>query len=70
MTELFFWLKSNSYIAGNDFTLADIFFYTSLTWTQQNNFDVPEHVKTYIAKLEKRTSLFKISVSRLRYVYN
>lgn len=56
---VFSWLKNNSYIAGDDFTLADIYFYTLLTWAQQNNFDVPEHVKTYITNLEKRSAFPK-----------
>ena len=56
---VFSWLENNSYMAGDDFTLADIYFYTLLTWAQQNNFDVPEHVKTYITNLEQRSSFPK-----------
>ena len=56
---VFSWLINKSYIAGDDFTLADIYFYTILTWAQQNNFDVPEHVKKYIKNLEKRSSFPK-----------
>lgn len=56
---VFSWLENSTYIATGEFTLADIYFYTLLTWAQQNNFDVPEHVKTYITNLEKRSSFPK-----------
>lgn len=51
---VFSWLENNAYIAADDFTLADIYFYSLLTWAQQNHFELPEYVKVYISKLEQR----------------
>ncbi len=51
---VFSWLKKNTYIAAGEFTLADIYFYTLLTWAQQKNFNVPDYVDKYIKNLERR----------------
>ena len=56
---VFSWLENNTYIAADEFTLADIYFYTLLTWAQQKNFEMPEHVKTYIKNLEQRSAFPK-----------
>ncbi len=50
------WLENSTYIAAGEFTLADIYFYTLLTWAQQNNFEMPKHVKIYIKNLEQRSA--------------
>lgn len=52
---VFSWLENGTYIAAGEFTLADIYFYTLLTWAQQKNFDVPEHVNVYLKSLEQRS---------------
>ena len=51
---VFSWLENNTYITSNNFTLADIYFYTLLTWAKQQGVDVPEHVTAYIKNLEQR----------------
>ena len=57
------WLENSTYIAAGEFTLADIYFYTLLTWAQQNNFDMPEHVKNYIKNLEQRSAFPKEAIA-------
>lgn len=53
------WLKKDTYITAGEFTLADIYYYTLLTWAQQKNFDVPEYVNKYKKNLEQRSSFPK-----------
>lgn len=50
------WVRPQSYLVGDTFTLADIFFYHLITWSQQYQFDVPEHVEQYLRVLESRKS--------------
>ncbi len=48
------WVHPQCYLAGDKFTLADIFFYHLITWSQQYHFEVPEHVERYLRSLESR----------------
>jgi len=52
---VFSWLEKNSYIASGQFTLADIYFYSLLTWAKQQKIEVPEHINSYIKNLEQRS---------------
>ena len=56
---IFSWLENNTYIAADEFTLADIYFYTLLTWAEKKNFEMPEHVNKYIKNLEQRSAFPK-----------
>ena len=56
---VFSWLEKNTYITSNNFTLADIYFYSLLTWAKQQGIDVPDHVNAYINNLEQRPAFPK-----------
>lgn len=48
------WVHPRSYLAGDAFTLVDVFFYYLITWGQQYHIEVPEHVQQYLQGLESR----------------
>ncbi len=48
------WVKPLGFIASEDFTLADIFFYQLITWAKKHGIDTPEHVQLYLQSLEVR----------------
>lgn len=53
------WLKDRKYVAGDDFTLADIYYYHLITWAKQNGIDYPEHVLPYLEMLQSRPAFPK-----------
>lgn len=49
------WLSERSYIAGNEFSLADIYYYTLLRWVERLGIPIPVEVEqNYLSQLEKR----------------
>lgn len=52
---VFSWLENNEYLTSNKFTLADIYFYSLLTWARQQKINIPDHVIDYFKKLEQRS---------------
>lgn len=50
------WLTERTYIAGDEFTLADIYYYHLITWARQNGIDTPEHVVPYLESLQSRAA--------------
>ena len=56
---VFSWLEKNEYITSNQFTLADIYFYTLLSWAKQQKIDVPAHVDIYLKNIEQRSAFPK-----------
>ena len=48
------WLRDSAYIAGDDFTLADIFYYQLLTWARKYQVLLGEHADNYLARLTQR----------------
>ncbi|MGM8910484.1 glutathione S-transferase family protein [Psychrobacter sp. 1U1] len=48
------WLDEQDYIAGDSFTLADIYYQQLFTWVKMLGVELPEHVKAYLKKLSKR----------------
>ncbi|WP_367104644.1 glutathione S-transferase family protein [uncultured Psychrobacter sp.] len=48
------WLDNQDYIAGNRFTLADIYYQHLFSWLKMMGVDLPEQVKGYLKRLSKR----------------
>lgn len=48
------WLQEREYIAGDVFTLADIYYYQLLGWVKMLGVDLPEHALVYLKKLKAR----------------
>jgi len=48
------WMEEREYVAGDQFTLADIYYYHLITWAGQNAIDIPSHVKPYLERLRQR----------------
>lgn len=48
------WLESQDYIAGDSFTLADIYYQHLFSWLKMLGFELPEQVKSYVKRLSKR----------------
>jgi len=48
------WLEEREYIASDQFTLADIYYYHLITWAGQNGIDHPSHVSSYLENLQQR----------------
>ena len=48
------WLEAGSYIAGDEFSLADIYFYHLITWAKQHKIEYASSVSGYVKKLEQR----------------
>jgi glutathione S-transferase len=59
------WLAGNEHICGDDFSLADIYYYHLLTWaTQHEDIELPAGVNDYLRKLEKRAAFPEEMISR------
>jgi glutathione S-transferase len=50
------WLQERTFVAGDEFTLADIYYYHLITWARQNGIDTPEHVVPYLESLQQRAA--------------
>lgn len=48
------WAEPGAYIAGNKFTLADIYFYHLITWAKQHKIEHSSSVACYLKQLEDR----------------
>ena len=48
------WLDSRPYIAGDSFSMADIYYHQLLRWVQAYKIDTPETVEAYLQTLESR----------------
>ncbi len=48
------WLKDSSYIAGDEFTLADILYYQLILWSKEHEIEVPASIDDYLNRLESR----------------
>jgi glutathione S-transferase len=48
------WVKPQEFIANENFTLADIYFYQLITWANRHGVEAPEHVQRYLQRLELR----------------
>lgn len=48
------WLEAHEYIAGDDFSLADIYYFQLLGWINKLGIALPEHVSAYCKKLAMR----------------
>ncbi|SNT69022.1 glutathione S-transferase family protein [Psychrobacter sp. LV10R520-6] len=48
------WLDGQEYIAGDSFTLADIYYHHLFSWLKMLGIKLPEQVKTYLKKLSAR----------------
>lgn len=49
-------INAGQYIAGNEFTLADIYFYQLIEWAMQHKIECPHGVFEYMKMLKARTS--------------
>lgn len=49
-------LGHSAYMAGDWFTLADIYYYACLTWATKYAIELPEHVLKYLAHLSERAA--------------
>lgn len=52
------WLESQEYIAGDSFTLADIYYQQLFSWVRMLGVELPEQVKAYLKKLSKREKFY------------
>lgn len=50
------WMNGTNHIAGESFSLADIYYYHLITWSTQHKIDRPSLVTEYLHKLEKRSA--------------
>ena len=48
------WLRDSTYIGGDNFTLADIFYYQLLTWARNYQVPLGEQADGYLARLTQR----------------
>ncbi len=48
------WLESQEYIAGDSFTLADIYYQQLFSWVKMLGVELPEQVERYLKKLSTR----------------
>lgn len=48
------WLEAHDYVAGDAFTLADIYYYQLLGWIKKLGAELPEHMTAYRTKLAAR----------------
>jgi len=48
------WLKNSSYIAGDEFTLADILYYQLIIWSKEHDIEVPDSINDYLNRLGSR----------------
>jgi len=57
LPEVFEWLEKTNYIAGNEFSLADIFYFQLLNWAMVYENNTPAHVQRYINRLKQRPAI-------------
>ena len=50
------WLARSEYIAGDNFSLCDIYYYHLITWAKQHAISCPDIVGPYLERLEKRSA--------------
>ena len=50
------WTEAAKYIAGDKFSIADIYFYQLISWASKHGIEHPSGVKEYLKSLEKRTA--------------
>lgn len=48
------WLNEHKHISGDDFSLADIYYYQVITWAQQYGVKFAKHTEKYLTLLESR----------------
>lgn len=48
------WLEGQEYIAGDSFTLADIYYHHLFNWLKMLGFELPEQAKAYLERLSTR----------------
>lgn len=48
------WVEAGKYIANNQFTLADIYFYHLITWANEHKIEYSSTVSDYLALLQNR----------------
>lgn len=53
------WLESQEYIAGDSFTLADIYYQHLFSWLKMLGVELPEQVMAYLKRLSARESFPK-----------
>ena len=53
------WLNEQEYIAGDSFTLADIYYQHLFSWLKMVEVELPEQVKDYVKRLSQRESFPK-----------
>jgi glutathione S-transferase len=50
------WLDPEGFIASEQFSLADIYFYQLISWARRHGVATPEHAQRYMQRLELRKS--------------
>ena len=55
LEQIWKWLEEREYMAGDQFTLADIYYYHLITWAGQNGIDIPYHLAPYLERLQQRS---------------
>ena len=50
------WIQTDRFIAGDAFSLADIYYYQTLTWATFYKIELPDKVIDYLERLEARDS--------------
>ena len=58
------WVATDEHIGGNEFSLADIYYYHVITWATQHQIEPPTGVGDYLRKLEKRAAFPEEMISR------
>ena len=54
------WLESKDYIAGDSFSMADIYYHHLFSWLKTIGVDLPEQVKPYLKRLSARENFPKL----------
>ena len=54
------WLESQDYIAGDSFTMADIYYHHLFSWLKTIGVELPEQVKPYLKRLSARENFPKL----------
>lgn len=52
------WLDDRDFIAGDTFTMADIYFYQLIKWVKAYNIEISDKAETYLEKLEDQFPFF------------
>lgn len=50
------WIDASKYIVGNEFSMADIYFYQLVSWASKHGIEYSSGVKKYLKSLEERTA--------------